>query len=447
MADASESLTVTDNRTGQTYELPIEEGAIRASALRLIKLNDEDPGLLSYDPGYIATASCRSAITFIDGERGILRYRGYPIEELAEHSSFLEVAYLLVSGELPNDQELALWVDEIKHHTLVHENIRKFVDGFHHDAHPMGILISTVAALSTFYPDAKDIDDAAKRRLQIVRMTAKSATLAALAFRHAMGFPYVYPDNDLSYTGNFLSMMFKMAELKLKPEPALERALDVLFMLHADLAHGAGRTVLLVVGVQHEQDVEPAFERRLGLELELGHLEHHAEEVPGVRQVVVRVDVGKTHRVPEGEGGQGRALGRHPDDLQPALGRVVDVLGVRVEGRQGGNRADQNPHRVGVVVEAVDELADVLVHERVVLDLVHPQRELLVVRQLTGDQQVGDLEEAAVLGQLLDRVPPVAQDAALAVNKGDRTAAARGRDVAGVVAQQSRVLVIELDQA
>src|SRR5660397_172377 len=147
MADASESLTVTDNRTGQTYELPIEEGAIRASALRLIKLNDEDPGLLSYDPGYIATASCRSAITFIDGERGILRYRGYTIEELAEHSSFLEVAYLLVSGELPNDQELALWVDEIKHHTLVHENIRKFVDGFHHDAHPMGILISTVLSL------------------------------------------------------------------------------------------------------------------------------------------------------------------------------------------------------------------------------------------------------------------------------------------------------------
>src|SRR5664280_821204 len=248
MADASESLTVTDNRTGQTYELPIEEGAIRASALRLIKLNDEDPGLLSYDPGYIATASCRSAITFIDGERGILRYRGYPIEELAEHSSFLEVAYLLVSGELPNDQELALWVDEIKHHTLVHENIRKFVDGFHHDAHPMGILISTVAALSTFYPDAKDIDDAAKRRLQIVRMTAKSATLAAFAFRHAMGFPYVYPDNDLSYTGNFLSMMFKMAELKLKPEPALERGLDVLFMLHADHEQNCSTSAMRQVG-------------------------------------------------------------------------------------------------------------------------------------------------------------------------------------------------------
>jgi len=248
MADTTESLTVTDNRTGQTYELPIEEGAIRASALRQIKLNDEDPGLLSYDPGYTATASCRSAITFIDGERGILRYRGYPIEELAEHSSFLEVAYLLVSGELPNDQELALWVDEIKHHTLVHENIRKFVDGFHHDAHPMGILISTVAALSTFYPDAKDIDDAAKRRLQIVRMTAKSATLAAFAFRHAMGFPYVYPDNDLSYTGNFLSMMFKMAELKLKPEPALERALDVLFMLHADHEQNCSTSAMRQVG-------------------------------------------------------------------------------------------------------------------------------------------------------------------------------------------------------
>jgi citrate synthase len=248
MADRAETLTVTDNRTGRSYELPIVEGAIRASELRTIKKNDDDPGLLSYDPGYTATASCRSAITYIDGERGILRYRGYPIEELAEHSSFLEVAYLLIAGELPNDQELGLWVDEVKHHTLVHENIRKFVDGFHHDAHPMGILVSTVAALSTFYPDAKLIDDPGQRRLQIVRLMAKSATLAAFAFRHAMGFPYVYPDNDLSYAGNFLSMMFKMAELKHEPDPALEHALDVLFMLHADHEQNCSTSAMRQVG-------------------------------------------------------------------------------------------------------------------------------------------------------------------------------------------------------
>jgi citrate synthase len=229
-----DTLTVTDNRTGRSYEIPIEQGAIRAGELRQIKVADDDFGLLSYDPAFTATASCRSAITFIDGDRGILRYRGYPIDQLAERSSFLEVAYLLINGELPTRPQHQEFCHLVMRHTFVHENVKKFVGGFHHDAHPMGILEGTLAALSTFYPEAKGFADPHNRRLQMARMIAKMPTLAAFAFRHSRGLPYVYPDNDLSYAGNFLNMMWKMTELKYQPDPALERALDVLFILHAD---------------------------------------------------------------------------------------------------------------------------------------------------------------------------------------------------------------------
>jgi citrate synthase len=230
----TDTLRVTDSRTGRSYELPIVDGAIRAADLRQIKTSEDDFGLLSYDPAFMNTASCRSAITFIDGDLGILRYRGYPIEELAQHSSFLDVSYLLLNGELPDKTNSNSWSYEVSHHTYVHENVKKFIDGFHHDAHPMGILVSTVAALSTFYPEASRVHDQEVQRKQIVRLIAKMPTLAAFAYRHAQGLPYAYPDSELSYAGNFLNMMDKMSEPRYQPNPVLEHALDVLFILHAD---------------------------------------------------------------------------------------------------------------------------------------------------------------------------------------------------------------------
>jgi citrate synthase len=244
-------LSVTDSRTGRTYEIPIADGAIRATALRQIKAAPDDFGLLSYDPAFLNTASCRSQITFIDGDNGILRYRGYPIEELAERASFLQVAWLLLHGELPNKATLDDWIQQITHHTFVHENIKKFIDGFHHDAHPMGILVSTIGALSTFYPDAKAIFDEERRAEQIVRLIAKMPTLAAFAYRHAVGLPYAYPDNDLSYAGNFLNMMWKTTELKYRPDPVLERALNVLLILHADHEQNCSANVMRAVGSAH----------------------------------------------------------------------------------------------------------------------------------------------------------------------------------------------------
>jgi citrate synthase len=241
-------LHVTDSRTGLSYDLPITDGAIRAPDLRQIKASEDDFGLLSYDPAYLNTASCRSAITFIDGDKGILRYRGYPIEELAEHVSFLDVAYLLLNGELPDKDESASWSTEISHHTYVHENVKKFIDGFHHDAHPMGMLVSSLAALSTFYPEAKSVSDAALAHDQIVRLIAKMPTLAAFAYRHAMGLPYAYPDAELSYAGNFLNMMWKMTEPRYRPDPVLEHALDVLFILHADHEQNCSTSAMRVVG-------------------------------------------------------------------------------------------------------------------------------------------------------------------------------------------------------
>ena len=245
----ADSLTITDNRTGKTIDVPIEHGAIRATSLRQLTVDDEDhDGLMSYDPAFLNTASCISRITFIDGDRGILRYRGYPIEELAEGSTFLEVAYLLVHGELPTPNELASWTHEITMHTMVHENVKRFMDGFHHDAHPMGMLLSTVGALATFYPDATRIHDEEQRRISIYRLIAKMPTLAAYAYRHSKGLPYVQPDNELSYPANFLSMMFKMVEPKYAAVPEIVRALDVLFILHADHEQNCSTNAMRAVG-------------------------------------------------------------------------------------------------------------------------------------------------------------------------------------------------------
>ncbi|MGH2536235.1 MAG: citrate synthase [Candidatus Promineifilaceae bacterium] len=245
---SSDSLFVRDNRTGRKYELPIRDGAIRAMDLRQIKIDDEDFGLLSYDPALKNTASTISRITYIDGDKGILRYRGYPIQELAEQCSFMEVAYLLLYGELPTPAELEEWRAEITVHTLIHENIKALIDGFRYNAHPMGMLISTVAALSTYYPEAKEVDDPAVRQLQFKRLIAKMPTLAAFAYRFSQGLFYAYPDNDLSYTGNFLNMMFRMVEPGYRPDPALERALDVLFILHADHEQNCGTNAMRSVG-------------------------------------------------------------------------------------------------------------------------------------------------------------------------------------------------------
>ncbi|MGL5809814.1 MAG: citrate synthase [Nocardioides sp.] len=231
---AEDSLSVVDNRTGRSYLVPITDGTIKAADIGQVGRSEGHPGLAVYDPGFVNTASCRSSITFIDGDKGILEYRGYPIEQLAEHSSFLEVAYLLVHGALPSEDQYAAWEHDITYHTFVHENMKRFMQGFNYDAHPMGTLMASVGAMSTFYPDARNIADPENRHLQIVRMIAKMPTLGAWAFRHAQGKPYVYPDNDLSYTANFLSMLFKMSEPQYAADPRLVKALDVLFILHAD---------------------------------------------------------------------------------------------------------------------------------------------------------------------------------------------------------------------
>ncbi|MCC7240506.1 MAG: citrate synthase [Acidobacteria bacterium] len=248
----ADTLTITDNRTGKTYDLPITDGAIRALDLKKIKTDAPgDTGLLTYDPACMNTAACRSCITYIDGDQGILLYRGYPIEQLAEQSTYLETAYLILNGELPTGNALQDWTYQIMMHTMVHENIKKFMEGFTYDAHPMGVFVSTVAAMSTFYSDGKLIFDTDRRKLQILRLIAKTPTIAAYAFRHSIGRPYVYPDNDLGFTGNFLNMLFKMTELKYQPNPALERALDVLFILHADHEQNCSTSTMRGIGSSH----------------------------------------------------------------------------------------------------------------------------------------------------------------------------------------------------
>jgi len=252
--ERSDSLTVTDNRTGESFELPIEDGTVRAMDFRQMKVNEDDFGLMTYDPAFTNTASCRSEITYIDGEAGVLEHRGHSIESLCENATYLEVAYLLIHGDLPDKTQLENWVHEITIHTYVHENIKKFVEGFRYDAHPMGMLQATVGALSTFYPTAKNIDDPEERHMVAVRLIAKMPTLAAFAYRHNLGLPYIYPDNDLSYPANFLSMLFKMTEAKYEADPRLTRALDTLFILHADHEQNCSTSAVRSVG---SSEVDP----------------------------------------------------------------------------------------------------------------------------------------------------------------------------------------------
>jgi citrate synthase len=244
----NERLTVIDDRTKSTYEFPLFKGAVRAMDLRQVKTGPEDFGVMCYDPAFINTASCQSAITFIDGDKGILRYRGYPIEQLAENCTFLEVAYLILFGELPTEQEQKAWTEQITHHTMLHETSKKFLEGFRYDAHPMGMFISTVAALSTVYPDARNVLDPEARKLQIFRLIGKVPTIAAYCHRHSLGFPYVYPDNDLTYTENFMNMLWKMVEPKYRANPILARALDILFILHADHEQNCSANTMRAVG-------------------------------------------------------------------------------------------------------------------------------------------------------------------------------------------------------
>ena len=287
-----ESLTITDNRTGRQYEVPVQHDTIRAIDLRQIKVNEDDFGLMTYDPAYTNTASCTSYITFIDGDKGILRYRGYPIEELAEKSTYLETAYLILHGELPTSAQLEDWTYHVTHHTFIHESIKKFLDGFHYDAHPMGMIISAVAALSTFYPDAKNIFDEDSRRKQTWRLIGKMPTLAAFTYRHSLGMPYAYPDNELSYPGNFLNMLFRTTELKYRPNPTLERALDVLFILHADHEQNCSTSAMRGVGSSH---VDPYSAIAAATAALYGPL--HG----GANEAVLRMllEIGSVNRVPD----------------------------------------------------------------------------------------------------------------------------------------------------
>jgi citrate synthase len=275
VATAANSLTVTDNRTGESYELEISDGTVRGMDLRQIKTGEGDFGLMSYDPAFTNTASCRSAITYIDGDAGVLEYRGYTIEDLCKHATYLEVAYLLIHGELPTSEQLDDWVHEITIHTYVHENLKAFIQGFRYDAHPMGMLLGCVGALSTFYPDAKDIESDTERHMATVRLIAKMPTLAAFAYRHNLGLPYVYPDNDLSYPGNFLSMLYKMTELKYEPDPRLERALDVLWILHADHEQNCSTNAVRGVG---SSEVDPYSAVAAGVAALYGPLHGGANE-------------------------------------------------------------------------------------------------------------------------------------------------------------------------
>ena len=287
-----DSLTITDNRTGRQYEVPVQHDTIRAIDLRQIKVNEDDFGLMTYDPAYTNTASCISRITFIDGDKGILRYRGYPIEELAEKSTYLETAYLILHGELPTSTQLEDWTYHITHHTFIHESIKKFLDGFHYDAHPMGMIISAVAALSTFYPDAKNIFDEDSRRKQTWRLIGKMPTLAGFTYRHSLGMPYAYPDNELSYPGNFLNMLFRTTELKYRPNPTLERALDVLFILHADHEQNCSTSAMRGVGSSH---VDPYSAIAAATAALYGPL--HG----GANEAVLRMllEIGSVNRVPD----------------------------------------------------------------------------------------------------------------------------------------------------
>ncbi|HWX96365.1 MAG TPA: citrate synthase [Solirubrobacteraceae bacterium] len=338
---SAETLTVTDNRTGATYELPIADGTVRAMDLRQIKTGEDDFGLMAYDPAYTNTASCRSAITYIDGAAGVLQHRGYPIEQLCEQSSYLEVAYLLINGSLPTQAQLDEWVHEVTIHTFVHENVKDFMQGFRYDANPMGMLVASVGALSTFYPDANQIHEVAVRDMQIIRLLAKMPTLAAFAYRHNVGQPYVYPDNELSYAGNFLGMMYKMTELKYEPDPRLERALDVLFILHADHEQNASTSAVRSVG---STQVDPytavaagvaalygplhggANEAALRMLQRIGSVENIPDFLEGVKAGNERL-MGFGHRVYKNYDPRARIIRKHLDDVFEVRGKspLLDV--------------------------------------------------------------------------------------------------------------------------
>ncbi|MDX1662276.1 MAG: citrate synthase [Candidatus Promineifilaceae bacterium] len=337
----NETLTITDNRTGESYEIPIEHETIRAMGLRQIKVNEDDFGMMSYDPGFKNTASTKSTITYIDGGEGILRYRGYPIEQLAENCTFLEVAYLILFGDLPTKEELAEWEREITIHTLLHENMKGLFEDFRYDAHPMGMVISGVAALSTFYPQAKDVLDPDNRMLQIKRLIAKMPTLAAFAYRFSQGFPVNYPNNQLSYAGNFLNMMFKMVEPQYEPNPTLQRALDVLFILHADHEQNAGTTAMRVVGSTHADPYScvaaaaaalygprhgGANEAVLNMLTEIGDVSNVPAYVERVKQGEFRL-MGFGHRVYKNYDPRARIIKEVADDVFEVTGRnpLLDI--------------------------------------------------------------------------------------------------------------------------
>jgi citrate synthase len=328
---SKDSLTITDNRTGKTYEVPIQDGAIRAIDLRKIKVAEDDFGLMTYDPAFTNTAACKSRITFIDGDKGILNYRGYPIEVLAEKSNYLETAYLILYGELPSKAQYQEWVHNITHHTIVHENIKELVGAFRYDAHPMGMLMSTVAALSTFYPEAKHIHDPQCRRDQMFRLMAKMPTLAAFAYRHSVGMPFAYPDNDLTYCGNFLQMMFKMTELKYQVNPILEKALEVLFILHADHEQNCSTSAMRGVG---SSEVDPYSSTAAAIAALYGPL--HG----GANEQVLRMlrEIGSKDRVPafikevKESGGEVRLMGfghRVYKNYDPRA-KIIKVMADRV---------------------------------------------------------------------------------------------------------------------
>jgi len=327
----TDTLTIVDNRTGKQYELPIQDGTIRAMDLRQIKVAPDDFGLMTYDPAFMNTANCRSAITYIDGDNGVLLYRGYPIEQLAEHSNYLETAYLILFGELPTEAQLHAWTREITLHTMLHENIKKFMEGFRYDAHPMGILLSTVGALSTLNPDAKNIFDKSSRLLQTRRLIAKVPSIAAYAYRHSIGRHYNYPDNDLSFTGNFLNMLFKMTELKYQPNPVLERALDVLFILHADHEQNCSTSTMRNIGSSH---VDP-YSALAGAAAALYGPLHG-----GANEAVLRMlnEIGSVSKVPDfikrvkaGEGkdrlmGFGHRVYKSYDPRAKVIKRIADLV-------------------------------------------------------------------------------------------------------------------------
>ncbi len=336
-----ETLTITDNRTGRTYELPITHDTINAIDLRKIKVNEDDFGMLSYDPAFKNTASTISTITYIDGDKGILRYRGYPIEQLAERSNFLEVAYLILFGELPTKEEYNEWEHTILHHTFVHENMKALMHGFRHDAHPMGMFISTVAAMSTFYPECRAIMDDEVRMKQIVRLIAKVPTVAAFSYRHNRGLPYVYPDNDLSYTGNFLSMLDRMGQSNYAPDPVLERALDVLFILHADHEQNCGTATMRVIGSSHTDPYTAmagaaaalngplhggANEAVLRMLLEIGDVKHVPEFIEGVKNRE-RLLMGFGHRVYKNYDPRAKIIKQVADQVFEVTGRnpLLDI--------------------------------------------------------------------------------------------------------------------------